>query len=371
MLAKQTKSKTLVSNPQPSSSPFADEESRWQALLRRDPDADGMFYYSVRTTGVYCRPSCASRRPRRENVRFHTTCKQAEQAGFRPCKRCRPNESSLAQCQQDAVARACRLIEEAEKVPPLTDLADAVGISPYHFHKVFKRFTGVTPKAYAAAQRMRRVRDELTKGATVTEAIYGAGFNSNGSFYATSTEQLGMTPTAFRAGGAGVSIRFAVGACSLGSVLVAASDKGVCAIFLGDDPDALARELQDRFPKAEIGGGDAAFDRWVAEVVGMVEKPALGLHLPLDIRGTAFQLRVWQALCQIPLGSTASYAEIAERIGQPTAARAVAAACAANPIAVAIPCHRVVRTDQSLSGYRWGVERKAELLRREQANRLR
>ncbi|MGH7169973.1 MAG: bifunctional DNA-binding transcriptional regulator/O6-methylguanine-DNA methyltransferase Ada [Gemmataceae bacterium] len=365
MLANENGAKALISNSKPASSTFADDDSRWQALVRRDRDADDVFYYSVRTTGVYCRPSCGSRRPRRENVRFYTTSKQAEQAGFRPCKRCRPNETSLVERQQDAVARACRLIEEAEEVPTLSDLAEAVGISPYHFHTVFKRFTGVTPKAYAAARRTQRVRDELTKGATVTEAIYGAGFHSNGSFYATSTEQLGMTPTAFRAGGAGVSIRFAVGECSLGSLLVAASDKGVCAIFLGDDPDALARELQDRFPKAEIVGGDAAFDRWVAEVAGMVEKPALGLNLPLDIRGTAFQLRVWEALRRIPLGSTASYAEIAERIGQPTAARAVAAACAANPIAVAIPCHRVVRSDQSLSGYRWGVQRKAELLRRE------
>ena len=365
MLANENEAKALVSNPKAASSTFADDDSRWQALVRRDRDADDVFYYSVRTTGVYCRPSCASRRPRRQNVRFYTTCKQAEQAGFRPCKRCRPNETSLVERQQDAVARACRLIEEAEEVPTLTDLADAVGISPYHFHKVFKLFTGVTPKAYAAARRTRRVRDELTKGATVTEAIYGAGFHSNGSFYATSNEQLGMTPTAFRAGGAGVFIRFAVGECSLGSLLVAVSDKGVCAIFLGDDPDALARELQDRFPKAEIVGGDAAFDRWVAEVAGLVERPALGLNLPLDIRGTAFQLRVWEALRRIPLGSTASYAEIAERIGQPTAARAVAAACAANPIAVAIPCHRVVRSDQSLSGYRWGVQRKAELLRRE------
>src|SRR5262245_22263205 len=282
MIARQDRSKAP--------GPFADDERRWQALLRRDSSADGVFFYSVATTGVYCRPSCPARRPRRENVRFHETCAQAERAGFRPCKRCRPNEVSLAQRRRDAVTRACRLIEEADEAPTLADLADAVGMSRHHFHRVFKMLTGVTPKAYASAHRARRVRDELAQGATVTEAIYSAGFNSNGRFYATSTEQLGMTPTAFRAGGDGATIRFAVGESSLGSVLVAASDKGVCAIFLGDDPDALARELQDRFPNAQLLGGDAAFDRWVAAVVGLVERPALGLALPLDIRGTAFQV---------------------------------------------------------------------------------
>jgi AraC family transcriptional regulator of adaptative response/methylated-DNA-[protein]-cysteine methyltransferase len=365
MPAKQHKANAPVSQPRSTTSQFADDASRWQALVRRDRDADGVFYYSVRTTGVYCRPSCPARRANRKNVRFHSTREEAERAGFRPCKRCRPNEVSLTERHQDAVVRACRLIEDADEAPTLPHLADTVGMSPYHFHRVFKMFTGVTPKAYAAAHRVQRVRNELAQGATVTEAIYGAGFNSNGRFYATSTEQLGMTPRAFRAGGDGAAIRFAVGECSLGSVLVAATDKGVCAILLGDDPDALARGLQDRFPKAQVVGPDTAFDQWVAQVVGLVEKPALGLALPLDIRGTAFQLRVWEALRQIPPGSTASYAEIAGRIGRPNAARAVALACAANPIAVAIPCHRVVRTDESLSGYRWGVERKAELLKRE------
>ena len=346
---------------------FASEASRWKAVMRRDRGADGVFYYSVRTTGVYCRPSCAARLPRRENVRFHTSREDAERAGFRPCKRCRPNEASLDERHRDAVARACRLIEDAIEVPSLSELAHAVGMSAYHFHKVFKMTTGVTPKAYSAAHRANRVRDELAHGATVTDAIYGAGFNSNGRFYAKANEQLGMTPTAFRAGGDGATIRFAVGECSLGSVLVAASEKGVCAIFLGDDPDALARELQDRFPRAEIVGADGAFDRWASRVVGLVEQPSRRLDLPLDIRGTAFQVRVWNALRQIPPGSTASYTEIARRIGMPTGARTVASACAANHIAIAIPCHRVVRTDESLSGYRWGVERKAELLKRERA----
>jgi AraC family transcriptional regulator of adaptative response/methylated-DNA-[protein]-cysteine methyltransferase len=344
---------------------FADDESRWQAVVQKDRAADGVFFYSVATTGVYCRPCCPARLARRENVAFYETVEQARRAGFRPCKRCRPNDGFLDKRPNEIVTRACRLIETAEELPNLADLAAAVGVSQFHFHRMFKAVTGVTPKAYAAGHRAQRVRNELTEGTTVTETYYKAGFNSSGRFYATSTEQLGMTPSAFRAGGTGIDIRFAVGECSLGSILVAASDKGVCAIFLGNDPDALARDLQDRFPKANLIGGDETFDLWVAQVVGFVENPAIGLALPLDIRGTSFQVRVWDALQQIPPGSTVSYAEIAKRIGQPTATRAVAQACGANPLAVAIPCHRVVRNDKSISGYRWGVERKTELLRRE------
>ena len=273
--------------------------------------------------------------------------------------------------QRQAVTRACRLIERSDELPSLDRLAAAAGLSRFHFHRVFKRLTGVTPKAYADGQRARRLRDGLAAGASVTAAIYGAGFGSSGRFYASSTARLGMRPSAARAGGAGATIRFAVGQCSLGAVLVAATEVGVCTIALGDDPARLVRELQDRFPKAALAGGDAGFERWVAAVVGLVERPAAGLdpELPLDIRGTAFQLRVWEALRAIPPGSTASYAEIARRIGRPGASRAVAAACAANPVAVAIPCHRVVRTDGSLSGYRWGVQRKAALLDRERAGR--
>ncbi|MEX0586803.1 MAG: methylated-DNA--[protein]-cysteine S-methyltransferase, partial [Pirellulales bacterium] len=250
------------------------------------------------------------------------------------------------------------------------ELAAAVELSRYHFHRIFKTFTGVTPKSYAAAQRTQRVRGELAQGGAVTRAVYGAGYNSPGPFYASSTEQLGMTPTAFRNGGRGETLRFAVGECSLGSVLVAASDKGICAILLGDDPDALARDLQDRFPLARFIDPDSTFDCCVAAAIGLVEQPALGLDLPLDIRGTAFQVRVWQELRKIPPGQTATYTQIAHRLGQPRAARATARACAANRLAIAIPCHRVIRTDASLSGYRWGVERKAELLRREQAQLL-
>ena len=344
-----------------------EDADRWAAVVRRDPTADSLFYYSVRTTGVYCRPSCAARLARRENVRFHVTCADAERAGFRPCKRCRPDEAPLAERQASAVAKACRLIEDAEEMPALDALAIAVGMSRFHFHRIFKAITGLTPKGYATAHRADRVRKELARSATVTEAIYAAGFNSNGRFYATSTQELGMTPTDFRASGANAAIRFAVGECSLGSILVAATDKGVCAILLGDDPDALVRDLQDRFPRAELIGGDEEFERLVAQVVGFVEAPGIGLDLPLDIRGTAFQRRVWQALREIPVGSTASYTDIAARLGSPNAVRAVARACAANAIAVAIPCHRVVRSDGALSGYRWGVERKRVLLRREAA----
>jgi AraC family transcriptional regulator of adaptative response/methylated-DNA-[protein]-cysteine methyltransferase len=355
--------------PRQISKSFSDDESRWQAVTGRDRAADGAFVYSVKSTGVYCRPTCPSRLALRENVRFHATCREAEAAGFRPCKRCKPGGEGLAERHAAAVARACRAIEESDEVPGLDDLADSVGMSRYHFHRVFKAQTGLTPRGYAAAHRASRVREELTRRRTVTEAVYRAGFQSSGRFYETSDEVLGMTPTTFRAGGEGISIRFAIGESGLGPILVAASDKGVCAILLGDDPDELARDLQDRFPNARLIGGDADFERLVARVVGLVENPSAGLELPLDIRGTAFQQKVWEALRQIPAGSTASYAEIAARIGRPKAVRAVAKACGANPVAVAIPCHRVVRTDGSLSGYRWGVDRKGELLRREREGR--
>jgi len=356
---------TLAAKNERVVSAFCSDEARWKAVIRRDPAADGIFYYAVRTTGVYCRPSCPARRARRENIQFYVSCEAAEQAGFRPCQRCRPHESGGVAPHARAVEKACRIIEQAEDIPSLDGLATAVGMSRYHFHRIFKAITGVTPKAYAVAQRAQRVRDELVRTDTVTEAIYGAGFQSNGRFYATSSEVLGMTPTDFRSGGNGATIRFAVGVCSLGSILVAVTDKGVCAILLGDDPEVLVRDLQDRFPTAHLIGADHDFEHVVASVIGFVEAPELGLDLPLDIRGTAFQQRVWQALRTIPAGSTASYTDIAQRLGMPTAGRAVAQACAANPLAVAIPCHRVVRRDGALAGYRWGVERKRALLDRE------
>lgn len=342
-----------------------ESDPRWAAVVARSAGADDTFFYSVRTTGVYCRPSCAARMPRPENVRFHSTRADAERAGFRPCKRCQPDRPSLADRHAALVTRACRLIEKSDRVPSLEELAREAEVSPFHFHRVFKAVTGLTPKAYAAAHRGKRVREELGRTRSVTAAIYQSGYNSNGRFYGESGQVLGMTPTDYRAGGANAEIRFAVGECVLGSILVARSERGVCAIFMGDDPEALARELQDRFPRATLIGGDAGFERLVARVVGFVEAPGLGLDLPLDVRGTAFQQRVWQALREIPAGSTATYTEIAARIGAPKSVRAVAGACAANPVALAIPCHRVIRNDGGLAGYRWGVERKRALLQRE------
>jgi AraC family transcriptional regulator, regulatory protein of adaptative response / methylated-DNA-[protein]-cysteine methyltransferase len=346
---------------------FDTDEARWKAVRSREAGADGSFVYAVATTGVYCRPSCPARPARRENISFHVTAADAEAAGFRACKRCRPDGCSPGEMRAEAVARACRLIDEAEEAPSLEDLAAAAGISRFYFHRVFKEIVGVTPKAYAAARRRARVQNALRDAPTVTAAIYEAGYNASSRFYENVEAKLGMTPSAYRKGGQDSVLRFAIGECSLGSILVAASDKGVCAIQLGDDPDALVRDLQDRFPKAQLIGADPDFEQLVGQVIGFVEAPALGLDLPLDVRGTAFQQRVWQALREIPAGSTASYAEIARRIGRPKAVRAVAQACASNPIAVAVPCHRVVRNDGALSGYRWGVERKRALLEMESA----
>ncbi|MGH9632893.1 MAG: bifunctional DNA-binding transcriptional regulator/O6-methylguanine-DNA methyltransferase Ada, partial [Bryobacteraceae bacterium] len=303
-----------------------ENDSRWASVAARDPAADGKFYYSVGTTGVYCRPSCAARLARPENVQFHETCEEAEKAGFRPCKRCKPNEASPDERHAAKIGAVCRLIENSEEAPTLEQMASHAGLSAYHFHRLFKAATGLTPREYAAAHRALRVRSRLTKSATVTEAIYDAGYNSNGRFYEASNGLLGMTPSNYRSGGARTEIRFAVAECSLGSILVASTERGICAILLGDDPDALTRDLQDRFPQSNLIGGDAEFEQLVAKVVGFVEAPALGLELPLDVRGTAFQQRAWQALRKIPAGKTATYTEIAERIGLPRSVRAVAQA---------------------------------------------
>jgi AraC family transcriptional regulator, regulatory protein of adaptative response / methylated-DNA-[protein]-cysteine methyltransferase len=345
-----------------------EQDARWAQVVARDPGADGLFFFSVRTTGVYCRPSCASRRANPCNVSFHATAVAAEAAGFRPCKRCRPDQLDARRAAAERIARACRLIESADEVPTLEQLARSVNLSPFHFHRLFKSATGVTPKQYAVAHRTRKLKAALHSGKSVTAAIFDAGFNSNSRFYENSAALLGMTPTDYRRGGGSAEIRFAVGQCSLGAVLVASSRRGVCAILLGDDPATLLRDLQDRFANATLIGGDRNFEALVARVVGLVEAPQRALDLPLDVQGTAFQQRVWEALRQIEPGSTATYADIACKIGQPAAARAVALACRDNPLAVAIPCHRVVRKDGGLSGYRWGIERKRSLLAREGVN---
>jgi AraC family transcriptional regulator, regulatory protein of adaptative response / methylated-DNA-[protein]-cysteine methyltransferase len=357
--------KSSLAMPTPASDTIADP--RWARVIARDKTADGEFWYSVATTGVYCRPSCPSRGANPKNVRFHTTIEDAQTAGFRPCKRCKPDGASVPDANTLTIAKACSLIEQSETEPSLQALAEAAGLSVSYFHRLFKASTGLTPREYGAAHKAARVRKGLEDGQSVTQTLYNAGFNSSGRFYAKSTSILGMTPTRYRAGGDEEKIHFAVGQSSLGSILVASSQHGVAAIFLGDDPDLLVRKLQDRFPKAALIGGDRDYEALVASVVTFVENPVVGLDLPLDVRGTAFQQRVWQALQAIPAGETASYAEVAHRIGNPKAARAVARACAANGLAVAIPCHRVVHTSGNGSGYAWGVERKRRLLERERA----
>lgn len=334
-------------------------DAYWAAVLARDRGADGRFVYSVRSTGVYCRPSCPSRRPRRENVAFHASPTAAEAAGFRACKRCRPGEADKT---ATAIAAACRRLDAAEEAPALAELAREAGLSAAHFQKVFKTALGVSPAAYFKARRAEKARAALECGAGVTEAIYEAGFNSAGRFYEASDGMLGMKPSTYRDGAKGERITFAIGQTSLGAVLAASTERGVCAILLGDDPQALLEDLQRRFPKAELAGGDKAYEKLVARVAGLVEHPEKAFDLPLDLRGTAFQMRVWAALRKIPAGKTADYSEVAGMIGAPASVRAVAQACGANPIAIAIPCHRVVRRDGGLSGYRWGVDRKRTLL---------
>jgi AraC family transcriptional regulator of adaptative response/methylated-DNA-[protein]-cysteine methyltransferase len=354
---------TLLKNQTNSDAVLADP--RWKSLIDKDVSADGSFYYSVKSTGVYCRPSCGSRTPLPQNVGFHLTIEDAENAGFRACKRCKPNEPHRSVQHAAIVTEACKLIESSEELPNLEALAEHAGFSLFYFHRLFKSIAGLTPKAYATAHRSKRLKEQLDSSPSVTNAIYEAGFNSNSRFYENSNKVLGMTPSAYRAGGANTVIKFAIAECSLGSVLVASSELGVCAILLGDDPNALAIDLQDRFPKSTLIGGDDNYERLAAKVIGFIEAPSIGLNLPLDIRGTVFQQRVWQALKKIPVGTTASYTDIAQLIGSPKSVRAVAAACAANALAVAIPCHRVVKQDGAISGYRWGVERKKALLKLE------
>jgi len=333
------------------------------AVRTRDAAADGTFFYGVLTTGIFCYPSCAARPARRENLRFFGTRDAAVAAGYRPCRRCRPDLAPRAERRAASVAAACRAIEAG-----LYDGARAAaqaGLGVAAFARLFREVTGVTPGAYAGAHRARVAQAALQGGAAVTETIYEAGFSSSGRFYEAADGMLGMTPRAVRAGGAGETVQFAFGMSFLGLVLVAASGRGVCAILLGEDRAALQAELTRRLPRAALTAADPGFAARVAEVVAMIEAPRAGHTLPLDIRGTAFQRRVWQALRDIPAGTTACYADIARAIGTPGAARAVGTACAANPLAVAVPCHRVVAADGGMAGYAWGTARKAALLARE------
>jgi len=352
----------LAMSPNP---PVPDALACWNAVLRKDRAANGSFVYAVRTTGVYCRPSCGARLPKRENVVFFATGVHAQQAGFRACMRCEPDAVHSGARHAHAVERVCRLIEASDQPMSLEHMALEANLSPHHFHRVFKALTGVTPKSYNDRVRSQRLRAALDRADRVTGAIYDAGFNSSSRFYERAQETLGMTPSQYRKGGEGLPIRTAHAQCSLGVVLVAATATGICAILLGDDAQALLQDLRMRFPHAQLLGTEPAFEQLVSRAIEAIEHPGTALELPLDIRGTAFQQRVWAALRGIPPGTTATYTEIAERLGTPKAVRAVAAACAANPIAVAVPCHRVVRRDGDLAGYRWGLERKRELLERE------
>jgi len=353
--------------PNLSTPEFLTDRQRWDALIHRNSQAEGTFLYAVKTAGIYCRPTCASRLPNRANVRFFTTCPDAEQADFRACKRCQPNTISSRQQQSDTIANIYKLIETSNRSLSLSALAKAAGLSQYHFHRLFKTAVGITPKQYAAIDRAKRMRIELEQGTSVTQAIYNSGFGTSSNFYQGASGMLGMTPTDYKQGASGIRIRFAVQESILGWMLVAATDRGICTIEFGKTPEALIHQLQTRFSHAQFCAGDASFTSWVEQVANVVKTPERGLDLPLDIQGTAFQQRVWQILQTIPVGSTASYTEVAQRLGQPKAVRAVANACAANQLAVAIPCHRVIGSKGAITSYRWGVDRKRKLLSHEAA----
>jgi AraC family transcriptional regulator, regulatory protein of adaptative response / methylated-DNA-[protein]-cysteine methyltransferase len=347
---------------------FTNEESRWNAVVKRDQAAEGCFYYAVRTTGVFCRPGCSSRLPVRENVEFFNTYREAELAGYRPCKRCEPGASSPRERLVEVIVQACRRLEQLEENPKLDELAEEAGLSPWHFHRLFKKNVGVTPKQYAATQQARRFRDNLKTSRSVTEAIYDSGFGSSSRAYEKARDRLAMTPSRYKRGAAELTIRYSTAPCFLGWVIAAATDRGICAIEFGDDPRALPAKVQASFPNAYLEEAGPDFSAVIQKVIAFIEAPGKGIELPLDIQGTAFQQRVWQVLREVPPGITVSYAEIADHIGSSKAVRAVAQACAANKLAIAIPCHRVVRSDGKLSGYRWGIDRKRMLLLRESDN---
>jgi AraC family transcriptional regulator of adaptative response/methylated-DNA-[protein]-cysteine methyltransferase len=348
-------------------------DTRYQAIRRRDPQAEGRFFYAVRTTGVYCRPTCAARLPRPENVEFHATAEAAERAGFRPCKRCQPRAAAPGDRQAERVRAARTQIEariaDGDTAPALAQLARDAGSSPFHFHRLFKRHTGLTPRQYAAAVRLGRFGQAVRGGATVTGAIYQAGYSSSSRFYEQATGTLGMKPTELRRGGAGLVVRATVRPCALGLMLVAATPRGVCSVAFGERAAALQADLRRRFPRAAIAPGDQALEDLADRVAALVDIDTnlgtVATDLPLDLIGTAFQQKVWRALREIPAGTTTTYAALAAKIGSPRAVRAVGTACGANPVAVAVPCHRVLRGDGGLGGYRWGLARKRALLDRE------
>ncbi|CAM6440227.1 bifunctional DNA-binding transcriptional regulator/O6-methylguanine-DNA methyltransferase Ada [Citrobacter portucalensis] len=339
-------------------------DDRWQSVVDRDVDADGQFVFAVQTTGIFCRPSCRAKHALRKNVRFFADAQQAQDAGFRPCKRCQPDKDSAQQHRLDKIARACQLLEQ-ESPLTLDELAQQVAMSPYHLHRLFKATTGMTPKVWQQSWRARRLRDALAKGVPVTQAILNAGFPDSSSYYRKADQALGMTAKQFRKGGDNVSVRYTLADCALGRCLVAESERGICAILLGDDDATLVADLHALFPAAQDVPADANFQQRVREVIVAINSRDAPLSLPLDIRGTAFQQQVWQALRTIPCGETVSYQQLASAIGKPKAVRAVASACGANKLAIVIPCHRVIRGDGALSGYRWGIARKAQLLQRE------
>ena len=353
-----------AADPDTAVRPYANEDARWQAVLARDPAADGVFYYAVRSTGIYCRPTCPARRPRRDRVAFFDLPADAERAGFRPCRRCHPNEVTG---QQQVVARVQELLEEADdnaRIPTLAALGASVGLSPFHLQRVFKRATGLSPRQYAAARRGARLKAQLRRGASVTQALYDAGYGSSRALYAAVDKELAMSPSSYKRGGAGEHIAYALADSPLGRMLVAATERGVCALRFGDDA-SLEKELRAEFPQAELVRDPAAVAAYVRAAVAHLEGRQPTLEVPTDARGSAFQQRVWAALRQIPYGQTRSYAQLAQMIGDPSAVRAVAHACATNPVALVVPCHRVVRTGGALGGYRWGLDRKRALLERE------
>ena len=345
-------------------------ERRWRAVLARDRRYDGAFVYAVRSTGIYCRPSCASRKPRRDRVTFFPVPEAAEHAGFRPCRRCRPSAANPADPRVALVREVCRAIDAQPDAPArLAALSERAGTTPHRLLRAFRAVLGLSPRQYRDERRLDRFKIQLKRRKQVSPALYEAGYGSTSRVYERAHAQLGMTPATYGRGGAGTRIAFAVVPCALGRLLVAATARGICRISLGDDADALERGLAAEFPAATIARDDDTLRHWVAEITAHLDGRQPTLELPLDVRATAFQRRVWEALRNIPYGSTRSYSEVARAVGNAKATRAVARACAANPVAIVVPCHRVVREDGDLGGYRWGVQRKRAFLKQEAVGR--